>query len=174
MPTLFSYWLLPAEPAASALQAQITSLAERYDAVIFEPHVTLYTGPADDREVAETLDFLRLSFRPPTLVPFVVAQSSRLTKTLYIRLELTAELTSLADAIKGRAARPSQSRLDDPHVSLLYQRIAEPERARLAAQIAVPAPFAGDGVAVIETEIPIDNLDQIRRWRFVNRFRHGE
>ncbi len=174
MPTLFSYWLLPAEPTARALQAQIKSLAERYDAVVFEPHVTLYTGPADDREVAETLDFLRLSFRPLTLVPFVVAQSSRLTKTLYIRLELTPELASLADTIKGRAARPSQSRLDDPHVSLLYQRIAEAERAGLAAQIAVPAPFAGDGVAVIEAEIPIDNLDQIRRWRFVNRFRHGE
>jgi 2'-5' RNA ligase len=173
MPTLFSYWLLPAEPAAAGLQAQIKGLAVRYDAVVFEPHVTLYTGPSDDREVAATLASLRQSFQPLTLVPFVVAQSSRLTKTLYIRLELTSELAALAQAIKGEARHPSDSRLDDPHVSLLYQRIDEKERAKLAAELALPAPFAGDGIAVIETEIPIEDLDQIRRWRFVNRFRHG-
>lgn len=174
MATLFSYWLLPAKPAAAALQAQIASLAAQYDAVAFEPHVTLYTGPSDDGEVAATLDFLRESFRPLTLVPFVVAQSSRLTKTLYIRLELTSELAALAAMIKGRARQPSNSLLDDPHVSLLYQRIDEAERVRLAAQIALPALFAGDGIAVIETEIPIEDLDQIRRWRFVDRFRHGQ
>ena len=172
MPLLFSYWLLPAEPAAAALQAQIRRLAEQYDAVVFEPHVTLYTGPSDDAEVAATLDFLRASFRPLRLVPFVVAQSSRLTKTLYIRLELTDELAALAATIKGRMRQPSESRLDDPHVSLLYQRIAEEERAKLTAEIALPAPFFGDGIAVIETEIPIEELDPIRRWRFVNRFRH--
>jgi hypothetical protein len=173
MATLFSYWLLPAAPEGAALQAQIASLAARYDAVAFEPHVTLYTGPSDDVEVAATLDFLRRSFRPLTLVPFVVAQSPRLTKTLYIRLELTSELAALAAAIKGKARQPSTSVLDDPHISLLYQRIDEAERARLAAEIALPARFAGGGIAVIETEIPIDNLEQIRNWRFVGRFRHG-
>lgn len=173
MPLLFSYWLLPAEPVAAALQAQIADLAARYDAVAFEPHVTLYSGPSDDGEVAATLDFLRQSFRPLRLTPFVVAQSSRLTKTLYVRLELTSELTALAATIKGRARRPSDSRLDDPHVSLLYQRIDEAERMKLAAEIALPAPFAGDGIAVIETETPLEDLDQFRRWRFVNRFRHG-
>src|SRR6266851_675063 len=174
MATVFSYWLVPAEPAAAALRAEIARLAERYDAVAFEPHVTLYSGSSDDREVAETLDFLRASFRPMTLVPFVIAQSSRLTKTLYIRLALSDELASLAETIKGRARNPSRSVLDDPHVSLLYQAIGEAERTKLTAQIALPAPFIGDGVTVIETEVPIDNLDQIRRWRFVARFRHGE
>ena len=173
LPTLFSYWLLPTAPEAAALQEQIARLAGTYDAVVFEPHVTLYTGPSDDGEVAATLDFLRESFRPLRLVPFVVAQSSRLTKTLYIRLELSDELAALAAAIKNRARQPSSSSLDDPHVSLLYQRIDAAERAKLAAEVAVPAPFAGDGIAVIETEIPIEDLDQIRRWRFVNRFRYG-
>ncbi len=173
MPLQYSYWLLPAEPAAAALQAQITRLAGQYGAVSFEPHVTLYTGPSDDAEAAATLASLRRSFRPLTLVPRVVAQSSRLTKTLYIHLELTSELAALAAAIKDRARQPSNSRLDDPHVSLLYQRIDEAERSKLAAEIALPAPFAGDGVAVIETEIPIEDLEPIRRWRFVDRFRYG-
>ena len=52
------------------------------------------------------------SFRPLTLVPFEIAQSSRLTKTLYIRLELNAELTALADMLKRRAHQPSSSTLD--------------------------------------------------------------
>ena len=135
MTRLFSYWLLPAAPMAALLAAQIERLAAQYDAVAFEPHVTLYTGPSDDAEAAATLDFLRRSFRPLTLVPFVVAQSSRLTKTLYIRLELTGELAALAATIKGRAPQPSASVLDDPHVSLLYQRIDEAERAKLAGVI---------------------------------------
>src|SRR5712691_3802665 len=174
MATVFSYWLVPAEPVTAALRAEIARLAERYDAVAFEPHVTLYSGSSDDREVADTIDFLRKSFRPLTLVPFVIAQSSRLTKTLYIRLELSEELAALADMLKGRARQPSNSTLDDPHVSLLYQTIGEAERTKLAAQIALPAPFIGDGITVIETEVSIDNLDQIRRWRFVARWRYGE
>jgi hypothetical protein len=174
MPTVFSYWLLPAEPVAAALRAQIAELAARYDAVAFEPHVTLYSGPSDAAEAAETMAFLRSSFRPLTLAPFVIAQSARLTKTLYIRLELGAELSALAATIKSRARQPSASVLDDPHVSLLYQAIPEAERARLAAQLPVPAPFVADGIAVIETEIPIDNLEQIRRWRFPARWRYGE
>jgi hypothetical protein len=174
MPSLFSYWLTPAEPTATALRSQIAELAARYDAVAFEPHVTLYTGPSDDREVAETMDFLRASFRPLTLVPFVIAQSSRLTKTLYVRLELSADLAALADMLKRRARQGSASTLDDPHVSLLYQAIGEEEREKLATQVPLPAAFVGDGITVIETEIPIDNLDQIRRWRFVARWRHGE
>jgi hypothetical protein len=174
MPMLFSYWLVPAEPVAAMLRARIAELAARYDAVAFEPHVTLYTGPSDDREVAQTMDFLRGSFRPLRLVPFVIAQSSLLTKTLYIRLELSDELASLAGTLKGRALQSSNSTLGDPHVSLLYKAIAEEERVRLAAEIALPAPFVGDGITVIETEVPIDNLEQIRRWRFVARWRHGE
>ena len=174
MATVYSYWLLPAAPAAAAFKARIDELAVRYDAVAFEPHVTLYTGSSDDGEVAQTLDFLRASFRPLPLAPFVVAQSSRLTKTLYVRLELTPELAALAATLKARARQPSASVLDDPHVSLMYQAIAEDERAKLAAEIPVPAPFMGDGIAVIETEVPITELDQVRRWRFVARFRHGQ
>src|SRR5207302_11276626 len=120
------------------------------------------------------VDCVRAPFRPLRLLPFVVAQSSGLTKTLYVRLESSPELASLAETLKARARRPSNSVLDDPHVSLMYQAIAADERAKLAAQIPVPAPFMGDGIAVIETEVPITDLDQVRRWRFVARFRYGE
>jgi putative hydrolase of the HAD superfamily len=164
---------LPAEPVASALQARVAELAGRYDSLVFEPHMTLYSGPSDDREALETLDFLRASFRPLTLVPFEIAQSSRLTKTLYIRLELSSEIAALADMLKRRAHLPSTSTLDDPHVSLLYQTLAEEERAALAREIPLPAPFAADGIAVIETENPLVQLDQFRRWRFVGRFRYS-
>jgi hypothetical protein len=172
-PNVFPYWLLPAEPVATALRARIAGLAERYDAVAFDPHVTLYSGQSDDREVTTTLEFLRASFRPMTLVPTVIGHSSRLTKTLYVRLVLSDELGSLADTIRGKARAPSAFVLDDPHVSLLYQAIGEEEQARLAAQIALPTPFLADGVAAIETEVPVDDLGKIRRWRFVGRFRHS-
>jgi hypothetical protein len=174
MPTMHSYWLVPAEPVAATLRAQIAELAGRYNAVEFDPHVTIYTGRSNDADVPATMRDLRASFRPLTLVPYVIGQSSRLTKTLYIRLELSDELKALSDTIRGKAQAASAYVLDDPHVSLLYQAIGEEERAKLAAQTTVPAPFTADGIVAMETEVPIDNLDQIRRWRFIDRFRYGE
>ena len=174
MATIHSYWLVPAEPIAVQLRAQIEDLATHYDAVRFDPHMTIYAGRSNDAEVVETMRELRASFRPLTVTPFVIGQSSRLTKTLYIRLRLTEELTAISERIRAKAKEPTDYRLDDPHVSLMYKTIAEAERQRLAQATPVPAPFVVDGIVAMETASPITELDQVRAWRFVERWRYGQ
>ena len=39
--TVIAYWLIPSEPAHSFFQRIINDLARRYDAPVFEPHVTI-------------------------------------------------------------------------------------------------------------------------------------
>src|SRR5947199_10754697 len=41
---VIAYWLIPAEPAHSSFQIAINDLARRYDAPLFEPHVTIHVG----------------------------------------------------------------------------------------------------------------------------------
>src|SRR5256886_5079515 len=49
---VIAYWLIPAEPAHSFFQGAINDLARRYDAPLFEPHVTIHVG-ANHIDVAE-------------------------------------------------------------------------------------------------------------------------
>src|SRR6266496_4609929 len=41
---VIAYWLIPAEPARGFFQGVINDLARRYDAPLFEPHVTIHVG----------------------------------------------------------------------------------------------------------------------------------
>jgi hypothetical protein len=41
---VIAYWLIPSEPAHSYLQSLINQLARRYNAPVFEPHVTVHVG----------------------------------------------------------------------------------------------------------------------------------
>src|SRR2546430_7757539 len=49
---VIAYWLIPGEPAHSFFQGAINDLARRYDAPLFEPHVTIHVG-ANHIDVAE-------------------------------------------------------------------------------------------------------------------------
>ena len=49
--TVIAYWLIPSEPALSFFQRIINDLACRYDAPVFEPHVTIHVG-ADQADAA--------------------------------------------------------------------------------------------------------------------------
>ena len=53
--TIVAYWLTPAEPARSFFASTIAELAARFDAPIFEPHVTIYAGEKGDDIPAQVL-----------------------------------------------------------------------------------------------------------------------
>ena len=174
MSTTFSYWLLPSEPAATALRRQIHNLATATGAPAFEPHVTLYSGPSDEDEVARVVAHLHSFFRPLTIAPYTIAESERLTKTLFVRVRRETGLAALHDAIREHSARASEYTFNDPHVSLLYQALPAAERMARAARIMLPPPFAADGIEAIALETPVTRPEQIRDWRSVARFRYGE
>jgi hypothetical protein len=42
--TVIAYWLIPSEPAHSIFKRIINQLARRWNAPVFEPHVTIHVG----------------------------------------------------------------------------------------------------------------------------------
>jgi hypothetical protein len=51
-----AFWLMPAAREREFFSGVIAELAARFDAPVFEPHVTLFGGEADERQVTATLD----------------------------------------------------------------------------------------------------------------------
>ncbi len=131
---VIAYWLIPSEPAHSLLRAIINDLAHRYDAPVFEPHVTVHVG-ADRADLAETaIERAARECRSIRLKPFGIDQSDEFTKTLFVQFELSSKLLQLNELIRQSAHDSSQYEVK-PHLSLLYKKISDVTRRDLAASI---------------------------------------
>ena len=94
-PTRFAiaYWLIPSAPASDYFHELIQHLASRYDAPVFEPHLTLGVGPDYLKEAARKL--AGLSHAPVELRATSIAFTSQFTKTLFLRFRPSAGLAQI-------------------------------------------------------------------------------
>jgi hypothetical protein len=165
--TQYSFWLVPAEPLNRQLSAIIRQLAGQFDAVYFEPHVTIYSGILNDAEAAALATRVAGQFTPLELTALRLDHTDSYTKTLFMRLGDAGTARRMFEAIKQASAQPSDYVLD-PHLSLLYKQLAPSTQAELCQTLAVPrGNYLFDRLRVIETEIPLSLPEQIRRWRTV-------
>src|SRR5438874_10085698 len=104
--TIVAYWLMPAEPMRTYFSALIRDLAARFDAPIFEPHVTIYVtdgakenpGPVLGQALGDRRTY-RLSIRG-------LDYSDNFTKTFFVQFQPDPELTRLsADLRRGSAVQ---------------------------------------------------------------------
>ena len=148
--TVIAYWLIPSEPAHSFFQRIINDLARRYDASVFEPHVTVHVG-ADQADAAEkALEKAASESELVRLTPLRIDQSDEFIKTLFVQFAMTVELGKINGIIRHAANDSSHYELK-PHLSLLYKNLPAATRSKLAALITVPF-----------SEIPFDSLQAIR------------
>jgi 2'-5' RNA ligase len=165
--TIIAYWLIPSEPARGFFRGIISNLARRYDAPVFEPHVTIHTG-ADRADLAETA--LGQAGRESTVIrlkPLGVDQSDEFTKTLFVQFELSSELRQLHDVIRQTACDPLKYEIK-PHLSLLYKNMSVATRRELAASITIPFSEIGfDALQAIRCVSPTRSPAQVEMWRLV-------
>jgi hypothetical protein len=133
-----SYWLVPTEAERTVLQELITSLAHRYNAPTFVPHVTLYSGesPLDE----QPLVIMAQATRAVHIVQLQVDRvlyTAAFTKTLFVQLYPSPILDQLTDALRRFSAIPSAYMLN-PHISLLYAHMHESEQRHLATTLTLP------------------------------------
>ena len=134
---VIAYWLIPSEPALSFFQRVINDLARRYDAPVFEPHVTVHVG-ADRADAAENApEEAAHQCKLMRLTPIGIDQSAEFIKTLFVQFAMSAELRQISDIIRNAAKDSSRYELK-PHLSLLYKNLVAPIRAELAGSIEVP------------------------------------
>ena len=148
--TLIAYWLIPSEPAHSFFQRIINDLACRYDAPVFEPHVTIHVGADQAHSATKALERAASECELVRLTPVGIDQSDEFIKTLFVQFAMNAELQKLNAIIRSAANDSVQYELK-PHLSLLYKNLPGATRSELKDSNTLPF-----------SEIPFDSLQAIR------------
>ena len=165
--TVIAYWLIPSEPAHSFFQRIINDFARRYDAPVFEPHVTIHVA-ADRADVAKNaLGDAARECKLIGLTPLGIDQSDEFIKTLFVQFVMSAELRKITDMIREAANDSSQYELK-PHLSLLYKNLAAATQCELAASINVPfSEVTFDAIKAVRCVSPTESGADVEAWHVV-------
>ena len=162
---VIAYWLLPAEPARGFFSAIVHELAARFDAPIFEPHLTLYAGTKPNEEPSELLrrtfagrESLHLSIRD-------VQSSEQFTKTLFVQFEPDPRLSEISLALRRASSSNADYELN-PHLSLIYKTMQAAAKSELAKSIRVPfREVRFDSAKAVACTVPIQTREDVEAWR---------
>jgi len=166
MPQIITYWLCPTLTARGNLSSVINGLAMRFDAPVFEPHVTVFTTAVLDKDPAETLEQLRLD-GPLQLSVRGLDCTDEFTKTLFIQFEPDAGLSRLSEELRSRAGTESEDELN-PHLSLIYKDMSPHAKQELAGQIYIPfSEIAFDSIKAVLSPAKITSREDVESWRTV-------
>jgi 2'-5' RNA ligase len=164
---VIAYWLIPTEPARSFFQSVINDLAQRYNAPVFEPHVTVHVGVNCEEAVAGVLSKAVRGYKQIELAPLGVSQSGEFIKTLFVQFAVTAQLQRLNESIRVAAQDSSDYQLI-PHLSLLYKRMSNQDRRLLMHAIEVPFPEVMFGsLKAVRCISPTKSRADVETWRVV-------
>jgi 2'-5' RNA ligase len=165
--TEFTLWLTPCEPLRSTLRSIIRRLAASLDAVEFEPHMTVHSGPSTDAEARAVAHMIARQFSPIEVTADRLCHTERYTKTLFVQFQESAAVRQIFEAAAAGYSRQSSYVLN-PHLSLLYKTLPQTERRELCEALDVPmGDYKFDRIRMIETELPIEDAGPVRRWRVV-------
>lgn len=162
-----SYWLTAAEPDKTHWSEMIRSLAKRFDAPIFEPHVTLYSGPLHSRDQPE--EIIRAATRELSeiiLDATGIGHSGQFTKTLFIEFVANEALKKLSSELKQRSSLANDYELK-PHLSLIYAALAPETRQRLVNELPMPAQVRFNAVKAMVSRGPTQSRQDVEAWRIV-------
>ena len=166
---VIAYWLIPAEPAHSFFQGAINDLARRYDAPLFEPHVTIHVG-ANHIDVAEhALSKAARECQSITVKALGIDHSDEFIKTLFVQFALNTNLQQLNAIVRSAAEDSSDYKLN-PHLSLLYKKITPVVRSELADSINVPfSEVVFDTLQAVRCISPTQSRADVEAWRVITR-----
>jgi 2'-5' RNA ligase len=163
--TVIAYWLIPSEPAHSFFQGIVNDLARRYDAPVFEPHVTVHVGADQADAAAKALEKAASEFELVRQMPLGIDQSDEFIKTLFVQIAMSAELRRINGIIRQAANDSSQYELK-PHLSLLYKNLPTATRSDLAASIEVPFSEVTFGaIKAVRCISPTESRADVEAWR---------
>ena len=170
--TAIAYWLIPAEPARSFFATMIGDLARRYDAPVFEPHMTVHVG-FDLVEAEEVITKVARSCRLVQAEVLKVRQSPEFIKTFFVEFALNSKLRQLKERICDAARDASDYELK-PHLSLLYKTMSIQARRQLVQSIKIPfSEVIFDSIKAIRCVAPTRNSADVEGWRVVAAKRIG-
>ncbi len=163
-----SFWLIPAEPWRSRLQATIDRLGARHGTPRFEAHVTMHVGVAGETPVESVVDAVAAEFPRLQLVCGPTAHGEARFKTLFIPFD-DPLLVRMHQRFRELLGTPSDYHFA-PHLSLAYGPLADSVRTQLAvAEDRRGESIVFDGVAIGLPAAGTTDWSQVEEWRVVER-----
>src|SRR5437667_327852 len=108
--TAITYWLIPSEPTRSFFENKIADLARRYDAPVFEPHMTIHLGLDRSDVVEEVITKAAICCGPIQARALAIHHSSEFTKTLFVQFALNQKMSCLNEIIRNVARNTAVTR----------------------------------------------------------------
>lgn len=150
-------WLIPEPASYTPLGLLIADLARRYNAPLFEPHLTL------GRVVGQSAESIKIDRGPITLKVIGIFASDVFTKTLFFRFAPTPALDSLRFSL-GMMADGY-----DPHLSLLYCKLRGEEARRLETSIQLAQDkITFDRFSMVRCADPTATRKDVESWERLN------
>jgi hypothetical protein len=165
-----SYWLMPRD--ASPFVEIVSELARRFDAPVFPPHLTIYSGPGEKDSPAKILDTVTPEFASIELRSTGVSWSEEFTQTLFVTLAPDEKLVSLSSAIRRAVVAPHDYELK-PHLSLLYANLPPRLKRDIAATLSLPQIVLFNAIQAVNTGAKTRSREDVERWVRVAEARLG-
>ncbi len=163
--TIVAYWLMPAEPARSFFASVIAELATRFDAPVFEPHLTIYAGDQGNDNPTQALSHALAECRPFRLSVRDIQYSDEFTKTVFVQFESSPALSHLCRALQQASAGRNEYQLN-PHLSLIYKKMTLSAKIDLAASVSLPfTEVLFDSARAIISPARVESRTEVEAWR---------
>jgi 2'-5' RNA ligase len=164
---ILTYWLIPAEPARSHFRSLIQNLARRFDAPVFEPHVTLYVTEPGNENPAGVLRETFRNIKPPSHFITTINYSDEFTKTLFVEFRPDESLVSLNEKLRACSASQPEYQLN-PHLSLIYETMSSETKEQLANSLRIPSDDVRfDSAKAVISPARIEERADVEAWRVV-------
>jgi 2'-5' RNA ligase len=164
---ILTYWLIPAEPARTHLRSLIRDLARRFDAPVFEPHVTLYVTESGNENSAGVLRETFCHITPPCLSITAINYSDEFTKTLFVEFRPDELLSGLSKKLRAGSASQPEYQLN-PHLSLIYKTMSRETKTEIANSLRLPFDEVRfDSAKAVISPAKIGSRADVEAWRVV-------
>jgi 2'-5' RNA ligase len=144
----------------------ISTLASRFDAPLFEPHVTVYAGRKGAEDPSETLRAALVACQPFRLSVRGIQSANEFTKTVFAQFEPSPELSRLKSGLQAAAGGEKYEL--NPHLSLIYKGMSEAKKTEIATSIHLPfTEVLFDCAKAVVSPLPIRSREDVEAWRVV-------
>jgi len=173
-PRRFSVFLVPAADDRRWAEGVIGELSTRYDAPLFEPHVTVYGGSYTEESELEPLRRALAEAAAATGSITLRVTGLQVTeeyfRTLFVAFEEEPRLRRLHEMVKGAVADDSGYVLV-PHLSLLYADMPLAAKEMAARTVSLDREeMRFDEVKIVAPD-PVTGWSDARRWQTLFRVR---
>jgi hypothetical protein len=159
--------LVPAAPAKAFFVETIASLAARFHAVVFEPHVTIHVT---EDSLEDPAIMLRRAFpkcSPYRLKVRNIDSSDEFTKTVFVQFESDKRLTHLNTKLRRVSPRGGEYQLN-PHLSLIYRKMDGERKRKIAKSIRLPfTEVVFDCAKAVVSPAEITSREDVEQWRVI-------